>query len=108
MKKFLLFAFLMCSTLIFAQQYPLVTIQDIQFVADTTTDPPSPLNGDTVEVRGAVLVSPVVDPGSDRRPIIWAGSRWVTYIEDKDGHVIWWTEYSPERYDCCYRSANFL
>jgi hypothetical protein len=87
MKKFLLFAFLMCSTLIFAQQYPLVTIQDIQFVADTTTDPPSPLNGDTVEVRGAVLVSPVVDPGSDRRPIIWAGSRWVTYIEDKDGHV---------------------
>lgn len=88
MKKNLLFAlFFLCSGLIFAQQYPLVTLQDIQFVADTTIDPPSPLNGDTVEVRGAVLVSPLVNPSTDRRPIIWAGARWVTYIEDKDGHV---------------------
>ncbi len=88
MKKNLLFAlFFICSGLIFAQQYPLVTLQDIQFVQDTTTDPPSPLTGDTVEVRGAVLVSPLVDPTTDRRPIIWAGARWVTYIEDKDGHV---------------------
>jgi hypothetical protein len=88
MKKNLLIAlFFICSGLIFAQQYPLVTIQDIQFVADTTIDPPSPLTGDTVEVRGAVLVSPLVNPSTDRRPIIWAGARWVTYIEDKDGHV---------------------
>lgn len=88
MKKNLLFAlFFICSGLIFAQQYPLVTIQDIQFVTDTTIDPPSPLMGDTVEVKGAVLVSPLVDPSTDRRPIIWAGARWVTYIEDKDGQV---------------------
>lgn len=88
MKKNLLFVlFFVCSGLIFAQQYPLVTLQDIQFVADTTTDPPSPLDGDTVEVKGAVLVSPLVNPSTDRRPIIWAGARWVTYIEDKDGHV---------------------
>lgn len=40
MKKNLLFAlFFLCSGLIFAQQYPLVTLQDIQFVADTTIDP---------------------------------------------------------------------
>ncbi len=88
MKKSLLAAlFLLCSGLIFAQQYPLVTIQDIQFVEDTTTDPPSPLTGDTVEVRGTVMVSPLVNPSTDRRPIIAAGARWVTYIEDKDGHV---------------------
>ena len=88
MKKSLLLAmFLLCSGLIFAQQYPLVTIQDIQFVSDTTIDPPSPLTGDTVEVRGAVMVSPLVDPSTDRRPIIAAGARWVTYIEDKDGNV---------------------
>jgi hypothetical protein len=88
MKKNLLIAlFFVCSGLIFAQQYPLVTIQDIQFVQDTTTDPPSPLNGDTVEVKGAVLVSPLVNPSTDRRPIIAAGARWVTYIEDKDGRV---------------------
>jgi len=88
MKKSLLFTlFFLCSGLIFAQQYPLVTIQDIQFVEDTTTDPPSPLTGDTVEVRGTVMVSPLVNPSTDRRPIIAAGPRWVTYIEDKDGHV---------------------
>ena len=88
MKKSLLLAlFFLCSGLIFAQQYPLVTIQDIQFVADTTIDPPSPLTGDTVEVRGTVMVSPLVNPSTDRRPIIAAGARWVTYIEDKDGHV---------------------
>ena len=88
MKRSLLLAlFLLCSGLIFAQQYPLVTIQDIQFVADTTIDPPSPLTGDTVEVRGTVMVSPLVDPSTDRRPIIAAGPRWVTYIEDKDGNV---------------------
>ncbi len=88
MKRSLLLAmFLLCGGLIFAQQYPLVTIQDIQFVADTTIDPPSPLTGDTVEVRGTVMVSPLVDPSTDRRPIIAAGPRWVTYIEDKDGNV---------------------
>ncbi len=88
MRKTLLLTLLLFSTgMVMAQQYPLVTLQDIQFVADTTTDPPSPLNGDTVQVSGCVLVSPLVDPGTDRRPIIWAGTRWVTYIEDSDGHV---------------------
>ncbi len=86
-KSLLLALFLLCSGLIFAQQYPLVTIQDIQFVADTTTDPPSPLFGDTVRVQGTVMVSPLVDPSTDRRPIIAAGARWVTYIEDKNGNV---------------------
>ncbi len=88
MKKSLLLAlFLLCSGLIFAQQYPLVTLQDIQFVSDTTTDPPSPLTGDTVRVQGTVMVSPLVNPSTDRRPIIAAGPRWVTYIEDKYGNV---------------------
>lgn len=79
--------FLLCSGWIFAQQYPLVTIQDIQFVADTTIDPPSPLSGDTVRVQGTVMVSPLVNPSTDRRPIIAAGARWVTYIEDKYGNI---------------------
>ena len=88
MKKNLLLAmFLLCSGWIFAQQYPLVTIQDIQFVADSTIDPPSPLTGDTVRVQGTVMVSPLVNPSTDRRPIIAAGARWVTYIEDKYGNV---------------------
>lgn len=92
MRSGLLFSFLfLISGIMFAQQYPLVTLQDIQFVPDSIInlgqDPPSPLNGDTVEVKGCVLVSPLVDPSNDRRPIIAAGARWVTYIEDENGNV---------------------
>ncbi len=92
MRRSLLLSFLfLVSGLVFAQQYPLKTIQQIQFVPDSIIllgqDPPSPLNGDTVEVKGCVLVSPVVDPSNDRRPIIAAGARWVTYIEDENGNV---------------------
>lgn len=68
-------------------QYPLVTIQDIQFVPDSLqgSDPPSPLNGDTVRVRGIALVRPVIDPDTNRGVIISAGSRWSIYIQDPNG-----------------------
>lgn len=68
-------------------QYPLVTIQDIQYVADSlqNSDPPSPLNGDTVRVRGIVLVRPVIDPDTNRGVIISAGARWSVYIQDPNG-----------------------
>ncbi|MBE2279795.1 MAG: T9SS type A sorting domain-containing protein [Ignavibacteriaceae bacterium] len=72
----------------FSQEYPLVTIQDIQKHPDSlTADPPSLINGDTVRVRGVVMVSPVVNPSLDRRPIAWAGARWVTYIQTEDGQL---------------------
>jgi hypothetical protein len=72
-----------------AQPYPLVTIQDIQTVPDSLigTDPPSPLNGDTVRVQGLVLVRPVIDPDTNRRVILSAGARWVTYIQDPAGNL---------------------
>ena len=87
-KYFLLFAVMgILSMEIFAQEYPLVTIQDIQTVPDSLlgTDPPSPLNGDTVRVRGLVLASTVVDPDTNRGVIISAGSRWATYLQDPNG-----------------------
>ena len=71
---------------IIAQEYPLVTIQDIQFLPDTVIqngDAISPLWGDTVHVRGIVMVSPVVNPTTDRRRIIAAGARWSIYIQDE-------------------------
>jgi len=46
----------------FAQQYPLVTLQDINFIHDSLNPsvwPDSPLTGDTVRVQGQVLVSPL-------------------------------------------------
>ncbi|MBT8381413.1 MAG: hypothetical protein KJO59_03535, partial [Ignavibacteria bacterium] len=75
----------------FAQTYPLVTVEDIQFQSDSSLlangDQPSPLNGDTVRVRGTVLVAPLVDPQNDRRVIVWAGAAWNTYIQDENGLV---------------------
>jgi len=71
-----------------AQDYPLVTIQDIQIPPDTligVTDPPSVLNGDTIRVQGLVLARPVIDADTARRVIISAGARWVTYIQDPNG-----------------------
>ncbi|MEO8399198.1 MAG: T9SS type A sorting domain-containing protein [Ignavibacteriaceae bacterium] len=90
MKIKLIFTFLLFAAAVtFAQNYPLVTIQDIQNVPDSLmgTDPPSPLNGDTVRVQGVVMVTPVIDPDTNRRDIISAGSRWVTYIQDPEGNL---------------------
>lgn len=72
-----------------AQQ--LVTIEDIQYLPDSVLlsvgDQPSPLNGQVVKVRGIVMSRPLVDPQTDRRPVMWAGARWVTYLYDPDGQV---------------------
>jgi len=87
----ILILFLIISGVSFAQsEYPLVTIQDIQQVPDSLqgTDPHSPLDGDTIRVRGVILVSPVIDPDTNRRVIISAGERWVTYIQDSSG-ALW-------------------
>jgi len=65
----------------FAQTYPLVTIEEIQAVS------PSPLEGDTVRVQGLAMASVLVDPQNDRRPILWAGERWQTYLYDPNGQV---------------------
>jgi DNA/RNA endonuclease YhcR with UshA esterase domain len=88
--KILLLFFLALSGLSLAQkEYPLVTIQDIQRVPDSLagTDPASLLNGDTVRVRGVVMVSPFINPDTARRNIIVAGSRWVTYVQDPNGEL---------------------
>jgi hypothetical protein len=84
-KIFLMFIVMFIISMnIFAQTYPLVTIQDIQTVPDslTGTDPVSTLNGDTVRVQGIALVSTVIDPDTSRGVIISAGARWASYIQD--------------------------
>ena len=86
--KILLLIMLFGAGFILSQtQYPLVTIQDIQFIPDSLliSDPPSPLNGDTVRVQGIVLVRPVIDPDTNRGVIISAGARWAVYIQDPNG-----------------------
>ncbi|MFA6979754.1 MAG: T9SS type A sorting domain-containing protein [Ignavibacteriaceae bacterium] len=85
--KSLMLAIVFFTGLNFAQQYPLVTLQDINFIHDSlnpSTWPNSPLSGDTVRVRGQVLVSPLVNAQTDRRIILSAGTRWASYIQAHD------------------------
>ena len=83
--------FVLFAGLTAAQSYPLVTLHDINYIANQDTlpfFPSSPLAGDTVRVRGVVTVRTLVgseQPGvGDRRPVIWVGSGWACYIQDKD------------------------
>lgn len=78
------------SSLLFAQ-YPDVSIEEIQYQDPDSLlingDQPSPYEGQTVKVQGVVMVRPVVDPQTDRRPIMWAGTRWQTYLYDPEGQT---------------------
>ena len=83
--------FVMITNFTFAQTIPLVTLHDINYIADSSSlpsFPPSPLAGDTVRVQGVVMVRTLVgsvEPGvGDRRPVIWVGAGWACYIQDKD------------------------
>ncbi|MCH7965624.1 MAG: T9SS type A sorting domain-containing protein [Bacteroidetes bacterium] len=91
MKKLLsLLFFIAFSGMLFAQTYPLVTIEDIQYQHPDSLlqngDQVSPLFGDTVRVQGVVMVRPVVDPGTDRRRVFAAGNRWMIYMVDPNGN----------------------
>jgi len=89
MKKFLLLFLLVFASASMAQDYPVVSIHDIQYLPDSVIalgDAPSPLNGDTVIVTGICMVSPLVSAQTDRRPIIAAGGRWVSYVMDPDNN----------------------
>ena len=85
--KIILLILLGCAVFSFAQTnpYPHVSIRDIQFVPDDSLligKDASLKLGDTVQVTGVVMVSTLVDPTFDRRPVMWAGARWQTYIRD--------------------------
>jgi len=85
--KSLMLAIVFFTGLNFAQQYPLVTLQDINFIHDSlnpSTWPNSPMAGDTVRVQGQVLVSPLVNAQTDRRINLSAGTRWASYIQAHD------------------------
>lgn len=90
MKKLLTIFLFVTSVTLYAQQFEQVTIMDIQFLEDSVIalgDVPSPMLGDTVVIEGIALASTVADPQNDRRPILWAGGRWLTYIQDTSGQV---------------------
>ncbi len=95
MKKFIplfLLSLFASSGMLFAQSYPLMTIEDLQYQPPDSLlangddqDRHNPFFGDTVRVRGVVMVRPVVDPQTDRRRLFAAGARWMIYLVDPDG-----------------------
>ena len=74
------------------KQYPLVSIHDIQYVDSVTTKgwSPSVHTGDTVRVVGVLMIKPVVDPDTDRTPIMYYGPRWGSYIQDTSSSATEW------------------
>ncbi len=80
----LLVVFMGAGITLAQSSYPLVSIHDIQFVDSVATKGwlPSVHTGDTVRVRGAIMVNPLVDATSNRNPIMYYGARWGTYIQD--------------------------
>lgn len=65
-------------------EYPLVSIHDIQYrdSSDIFGFRPSLKTGDTVRVRGQVMVNPLVDAEANRNTILYYSARWGTYIQD--------------------------
>jgi hypothetical protein len=85
----LLLLFLILAGYTAAQDYPLVTLYDINYIHPDSLPgfPPSLMAGDTVRVRGLVLVPPVISPTGNRQPIIWAGAAWSNYVQDADNGI---------------------
>jgi hypothetical protein len=83
--KLLLLCILFSGITAFAQNYPHVSIRDLQFVPDDSLQIGKDASihiGDTIQVTGVVMVAPLVDPTFNRKPIMWASTRWQTYIRD--------------------------
>ena len=78
MKKMLLFLVLtIISVTAFAQNYPHVSIRDIQYVNQDTLsgcEISSPLAGDTVNITGVVMVAPYRDANPDSGTTLIAGA----------------------------------
>jgi hypothetical protein len=84
--KALLVVILLMTGYMFGQNYPLVTLQQINAFGDTASAYwPSPLAGDTVRVQASVLVTPIVSPVGDRRTIFYYAAAWGAWVQDANG-----------------------
>ena len=80
--------------IVMAQQnsHPIVSIHDLQYVDSVGTKgwKPSALTGDTVQVVGYVMISPLIDPITNRTPVMYYGGRWGTYLRDTSLQATEW------------------
>ncbi len=72
-------------------QYPLVSIHDIQYIDSVGTRGfiNSAYANDTVRVRGVIMIRTLVDPDTARTPTMYYGAAWGSYIEDTTTGQTW-------------------
>jgi len=70
--------------------YPVVSIHDIQYYDSVGTKnwQPSAYTGDTVRVIGIIMIRPLIDPDTNRTPVMYYGARWGTYIQDTSAAAV--------------------
>lgn len=109
--KLLFLLVLIAGSLTLAQNYPHVSIRDLQFLPDDSLangKDASLYLGDTVQVTGVVMVSPLVDPTFDRRPIMWAAARWQTYLRDTNYTAVDWAGINVIQHDTSVSAQGTL
>ncbi|NOX17018.1 MAG: T9SS type A sorting domain-containing protein [Chlorobi bacterium] len=89
--KLLFFMIVLFSAQLFAQEYPEVSIRDIQYISNDSLltppyDYPSQLNGDTVTVTGIVMNAPYYSANPDSGAMLIAGAP-AMYLQDADDPV---------------------
>jgi hypothetical protein len=87
--KSLLVIILLIAGYMFGQtpKYPLVTLQQINGYGNPDTITGywnSPLAGDTVTVKAMVMVSPIINPNTDRRTIFYYGLAYGSWVQAPD------------------------
>ena len=98
--KLLVLSFFIGVGILFAQSgnklaktndHPLVSIHDIQYIdsVDTKGYQHSALEGDTVTVRGVIMIKTLVDPDTARTPIMYYGAAWGSYLQDTTQGQSW-------------------
>lgn len=103
MKRGVLFFLMLFTINLFAQsQYPIISIRDAQFQPQDSLAAGkdySPRLGDTVRIIGVVMIPPLDNPNTTRRPIMWAGARWQTYIADTNYSLTEWAGINVIQHD---------
>lgn len=109
MKKIFLLLVALYITGFAQSNYPVVSIRDCQFQPSDSLavgKDYSPRLGDTVTVIGVVMIPPLDNPNTTRKPIMWAGARWQTYIADTNYSLTEWAGINVIQHDTSAAGAN--
>ncbi|MGB8316687.1 MAG: hypothetical protein WCE54_01085, partial [Ignavibacteriaceae bacterium] len=92
LKLLMVFLVLGLGAVMAQSNYPVVSIHDIQYVDSVGAKgwQKSAYTNDTVRIVGVVMIRPVIDPDTNRTPVMYYGTRWGTYLRDTSSAVDEW------------------